>query len=146
MLVMVMQEIHDLRIRQALRLAQVSSVFLGIAMLLWGLAPAVVQRLVSGKAPPAAAFTVGDISLGLGVCFLLFSALMSRRVNWALWATMFLAAALVLGAIFAAVVHGTGVPALAPLLLAGATGATSWYALDVIRHESQHGRKRTPQP
>jgi len=137
---MQLDQTRELKIRQALRLAQVACMFLGTALLLWGLAPAIVQRVVSGRTPPSATFTMGAVTMVLGVGFLTLSVLISRALIWALWATVLLAFGLVFAAVTTALVNGTGLPSLAPLLLAGGTAVTSWLAIGTLKSEQRAKR------
>jgi hypothetical protein len=111
------------------RWAQLTSLVFGIALLVWGLAPTVVSRLVTGEAPTLANFGLGALVMLLGVCFLGLSVLIARGVGWALWTALWLAMVLAAGNLALTYLAGR-TPSVFPLLLAGATAGTCWWALD----------------
>ena len=123
------------------RWAQITNLVLGVALLVWGLAPAVVARLVTREAPPLATFALGALTMLLGVSFLGLSVLISRRIAWALWAALSLSVALILGNLALAWLVRDSAPSVFPLLLAGATAGMSWLALDAHRRA---GRPEQP--
>ena len=122
------------------RWAQITCVVLGIALLVWGLAPAVVARIVTRQAPSLTAFAMGALVMFLGVLFLVLSVLVSRGIVWALWVALALSVTLILGNLALAwLVHG-GAPSVFPLLLASATAGMSWLALDAHRRAERPGQ------
>lgn len=123
--------------RQAQWNAQVTTAFYGLAMLVWGLAPAAVHRLASGYTPPPSTFAVGGLTMALGVVLLVLSALISRKVAWALWTVLVLSSVLLLGSLTLIMVGGAGIPSIFPLLLAGCTAGTCWLALDARRAQAR---------
>ena len=126
-------ETTDKKARQALWNAQVTTAVHGLAMLVWGLAPAVVHRLASGYTPPLSSFAVGGLTMTVGVALLGLSILISRRVAWALWTVLALASTLLLGSFVLIMVGGAGIPSIFPLLLAACTAGTCWIAIDTRR-------------
>jgi zinc transporter ZupT len=115
------------------RWAQITCLVLGMALLVWGLAPAVVARIVTREAPALTTFALGALTMLLGVSFLGLSVLISRRTIWALWAALGLSVALILGNLALAWLVCDSAPSVFPLLLAGATAGMSWLALDASR-------------
>ena len=126
-------ETSEKKARQALWNAQVTTAVHGLAMLIWGLAPAVVHRLASGYTPPLSSFAVGGLTMTVGVALLGLSILVSRQVVWALWTVLALATALLLGSFVLIMVGGAGIPSIFPLLLAACTAGTCWIAIDTRR-------------
>jgi hypothetical protein len=114
------------------RWAQLTSLVFGIALLVWGLAPTVVARIVTGQSPSLAIFGLGALVMLLGVCYLGLSVLITRGVGWALWTALGLAVALAAGNLAITYLAGRSLSVF-PLLLAGATAGTCWWALDARR-------------
>ena len=122
------------------RWAQITCLVLGIALLVWGLAPAVVARIVTRQAPSLTAFATGALVMVLGLVFLGLSVLISRRTAWALWVALALSVALILGNLALAWLVRGGAPSVFPLLLASATAGMSWLALDARRRAERPGQ------
>ncbi len=123
------QTILERKARQSLRSAQICAVLFGLGLLAWAIAPAVVARIAQNK-PEVALHSLRIMTLLLGIGYLLIGSLMKRENGWTLW-TSLVASLVLLGlAIVVSMVSGTDTVALFPLLLALATAATSWLALD----------------
>ena len=117
------------RIRQAQRSAQITSLVFGISLLVWGLAPAIVQRLVSGKTPTFGAYAMGACAIALGLCFMVLAICVGRGALWAIWATLCVSVLLLFAALATAFLSTTGPLSLYPVLLSACTAGTSWLAL-----------------
>ncbi len=125
--------------RRARRTAQLTCLWFGLGLLIWGLAPAVVQRIVSGRTPPLETFAIGSLTCFMGLSFLGLCLLIGRRVVWALWTSLFVSLGLVLSIIGLVLLGGFGVASICPLLLSACTAGASWLAL-----EARKGSGRAP--
>ena len=63
--------------------AHMACLCLGVGMLLWGIAPALVERLVTGRVPHADRLLPDSLVLMLGVAFVGMHVLVRRGVLWA---------------------------------------------------------------
>lgn len=126
-------QVREFRIRQTQRSAQVASLVFGIALLLWGVAPAVVQRVVSGRPPTAATFAASGLTIILGLAFLALGVLIGRTVVWAIWTSLVLGCAVLLLGLATALFGSVSAVSLFPMLLAACVAGTCWIALDVRR-------------
>ncbi len=127
----------DKRVREALVLAKVCALMLGLGMLLWGLAPMVIQR-IAGRTPPAAeTLAVNSLTLLLGITFLALALLVGRGVVWALHAVAWVALMLLVAAVGLYAFGGGPMMSLFPTLLTAGAAVTSWYAIAVRRTSGQ---------
>jgi len=129
------------KVTPVVRSAQVTCMFFGVALLVWGLAPTVIQHMVSGHAPPPEVLASASLTLLLGGAYLTLGTLIARGLNWPLWTTLFLSIAFMIATVvFAALVESGHFSAFA-LLLPAATGSTSFLALETRR---QARARQTP--
>lgn len=125
--------------REALRSAQLTALFFGVGMLIWGLAPAIVQRLVTGRMPELQTFAVGSVTIAVGLAFVVLGVFMGRGVRWAVRVSFITSALLAMATMALTAMQGFAVATIYPLLLSACTAGTSWLALEAIR-------KNTPTP
>ncbi|TWT44140.1 hypothetical protein RAS1_05480 [Phycisphaerae bacterium RAS1] len=114
---------------QCLPYAQVSCLTLGIAMLIWGLAPAIIERVVTQRAPSLEGLAMGSMTFLIGTTFLGMALLIGARMRWALLAANYLAVALVTITVIAAMITPPKIVALFVLVLACNTVIATWLAL-----------------
>lgn len=121
------------KITPVVRSAQVTCLFFGVALLVWGLTPAVIQRIISGQAPAPEVLASASLTLLLGGTYLALGTLIARGLGWALWTSLILSVVLMIATVaFAALVEGGRFSAFA-LLLPAAAGSTSFLALETRR-------------
>lgn len=114
-------------------LARMSCLGLGVALLLWSLAPAVVERILTREAPRAQTLVLSSLTFLVGFAFLGLHALIGRGLRWALWVTFVLALAIATAGVAATIALPASMPGLFSLILAAATATTTWLALDEKR-------------
>lgn len=72
--------------QQNLMMAAVSCVILGVGLMLWGIAPLLIERLATGRPPTINIMTaVNGLVMLLGVCFLGLALLIPHMIRWACW-------------------------------------------------------------
>ncbi len=101
----------------------------GFALLLWGIAPPIIERAFSHEPPPytIAVSHLQALMIGITVVALGWLTRMGRR--WAVWTLHILSVAIVtLGVATAISGRGSTLP-LFPLVLAGATTVATWFAI-----------------
>lgn len=117
------------KLRQALLLAQITCVVFGIGLVGWGIAPAIMHRIASNRAPTLTGLLLNSTPILIGLTFIGLSSLVRRNVTWALWGTVLLSS-LLLTAMFVGYAGGrTQSLALFPFLLAVSTALASLLAL-----------------
>lgn len=122
--------------RQTLRTAQLCSILFGLAMLAWGLAPPVVHRLATGYLAPVQMLAVGSLTILIGAALVAVGAYMHRGRSWTLWIALATSLVVLAGSL-TIVVFEPGISAtIFPLLLALATAATCWLALEARRSDA----------
>lgn len=128
--------------KHALLLAEVSCLLLAIGMILGGLAPIVIDRLLTGKPQPLQAFAVSLGGFLVACIFLGVVVLIRQRRLWSLWVayglsvTMFLmsVASILLGAPFASSYL---------LAVSAITAFATWLALETnVAGRSRPRRRR----
>lgn len=125
------------KLQKAGRSAQMACLFFGLALLIWGLAPAVVVRLATGRPPTWGAFAMGSVTVLMGLCLIGLGMLIGRGAVWALWTALSISLVILLGTIILALAGGAGVQSAYPMLLAACTAGTSWLALDWRRRSER---------
>lgn len=130
----------DRKVRQVLRSAQVACLSFGVALLAWGLAPAIVQRVVSGYAPQLETFAVDSVTLLLGVGLIGLCVPVGRGRNWALWTTLAVGLGLLVAGGGYMAIGGEGPPSPFVLLLAGCTVGTSLLGLEACKPDQREKR------
>ena len=115
--------------RQTLRMARLACFALGVALVLGGLAPAIVQRMVTGHAPGLDAYAASIPPFVLGGLCLWFQRPVGRGRRWALWSAFVLTVVLMAAVLGAWLVgEGDQVPAYVVVLTAG-TMLSTWLGL-----------------
>ncbi len=124
------------KVRQALLLAQVSTLAFGISLLVWGLTPVIVQRLTSRQPPTLDTLAASSVALLLGSTFVGLCVLIGRGVIWAMWATVLVSLMLLTGGLCVSLL-GAGTVSMFPLLLATTAGLTSAFALTLRKAQEE---------
>lgn len=114
---------------QRLTFAHTSCLCLGLALVLWGLAPAAIERVVTGRAPDCRYFVAGGTTLLAGLVFIGLHRLIRREVGWALWIAFVVASLLTVGASAISLAYSPRGMSVFPLIFAGWTTLTTWLAL-----------------
>lgn len=74
--------------------AQLTCVCMGVALLIWSVGPAVIERAVTGRAPSAVLLAAGAIGLLLGITYIGLFLLLRTERRWATWAAFVLSFAI----------------------------------------------------
>lgn len=112
--------------------SQVASLCLGIGLLLWALAPAMVLRAVTGDGINPFEMPVNFLTLTVGLIYIGLALLMQQRRRWA-FCVAFLVSATIAAAAVATLVAGTGPGSISFLvLLSGVTCFANWAALAAL--------------
>jgi hypothetical protein len=111
---------------------------LGLALLIWSLAPAVVERVLTGHAPHWTTLAFSSLTFVVGLLFVTFHFFIRGGTRWAMWAAFGLALLLASAGIMATMMTSASTPALFSLVLATGTVIATWLALQ----EKQTGRPR----
>jgi len=122
--------------RKALSSARFACLFFGFSMLAAGLAPLVIQRLVSGSATgmmlsqSSMTLIMGGVLVGLGVAI-------GRGIRWAMFTALGLSLVILAGAIMVIHFSGARVMTIYPLLLSTCTAGTCWLAIIASRERDE---------
>lgn len=112
--------------------AEISALCLGIGLLLWGLAPAIVIRLVTGQAMNPFEMPINLLTLLLGVTYVGLSLLMHQQRRWAYWSAFFTSATIGAAGVSLLAV-GASVGASSFLLMLSAVSCfANWVALGAL--------------
>jgi len=117
--------------------AHVACLCLGVGMILWGLAPAVVAHLVTRRMPDPDALLVNSLVFMLGVAFLGMHVLVRRGVLWAAWAAFLLSALIAAAGLALLTVTGIRVTSSFLLLLSSCTCFATWLAIATLSHNTR---------
>lgn len=132
----------DWRPEHAQLFAQVSCLCLGLALAAWGLAPAVMERILTGHAPSLEAIAVRSMTLLTGVAFIGLHVLIRHDVAWALWSACALSSLMLLATLLAVLLGESGAVSIFPLFLASCTAFSTWLARAATARKSE-GRRPT---
>ncbi len=138
------EEVHERKLRQSRHTAQVAASVFGLALLVWGLAPALVQRLIADEPPTPQALTMGALSFAFGSGFMLLALLISRHKPWALWAALLASSVVLAGAMGFTIFVGARALSVFPVIFAGCTALTCWLALAARRATAPVERAEQP--
>ncbi len=109
--------------------SQVASLCLGIGLLLWGLAPAIVLRAVTGDGVNPFEMPVNFLTLLIGLTYIGLALLMQQRRRWAFCAAFLVSATIGAGAL-STMVAGAGSGSVSFLvLLSVVTCFSNWIAM-----------------
>jgi len=118
--------------------AQISCLCLGVGMVLWGVAPAFVQRLITHDPPSGTAILLNSLVFMLGGAFIGMHVLVRRGVRWAVWTAFSLSAFLAAAGLALTTVTGVGLSSSFLLLLSGCTCFATWLAIATLTHGELH--------
>ncbi|QOJ15071.1 MAG: hypothetical protein HRU75_10630 [Planctomycetia bacterium] len=115
--------------RASIVYAHASCLCLGLALIFWGLAPAIIERIVTSRSPDWLVMTAGAASIITGALFVGLHGFIRRGARWAVW-TGFVTALVLLGGWFVASMTAPDrfLSVVVPVLAGGTTVAT-WIAL-----------------
>lgn len=119
--------------------AQVSNLVFGISLLVWGVGPALMQRVIGSQSPTATHLLVECISLITGSVFVALYLLVRRRVRWAVWAAFVLALLMTVVGFTGAVVTAQSASLFIPVLAAVAAFA-NWLGIDTLYRQPAKAR------
>lgn len=121
-------------------LAEAACACLGVALLIWGLAPAIVERIVARHPPTWQSFALGSAALLVGLTFIGLHRLVRRQVRWALWAAFGTSLVLVTGTVVLTLLMTDRRPSLFLLIFSTGTTIATWLALREEREGCARGR------
>lgn len=131
--------------KHSISFAHGSCLCMGIGLVLWGLAPLLIERLVTGKAPHASLLATNGVIFAMGAAFVTFHAYIRAERIWAAWAS-FALSSLIGGASVAIVISTAGQSAsLLMLLLPAQTAIASWLAIGALM-QAQAAAQREAHP
>ncbi|MEW6197536.1 MAG: hypothetical protein AB1601_02560 [Planctomycetota bacterium] len=128
--------------RQAQRSAQFACLAFGVSLLVWGLTPPVLQRVVGRDPAVLRTFAANSLTVLLGLTFIGLYLLIRRGRTWALWATVLTSLGLLTGGLCVSLLTGAATVSMCGLLLATTAGLTSAFAITTRR--SADGVSRWP--
>lgn len=137
---MVPQFLLNIPSNQRRLFAQTSCLCMGIALVVWSLAPVVVNRLVSGDPPRGLELLSAGIALAVGCMFIGFQRLIRRGVRWGAWSAFALSLAIATAATIVNLSPVGSRAALFSLILAGITVFTTWLTLLDVREPNMAKR------
>lgn len=109
--------------------AQLTCVCMGVALLIWSVGPAVIERAATGRAPAPVLLAAGAVGMLLGLTYIGLFLLLRAERRWAIWAAFVLSFGIA-AAWFAGTASAPGMSFATYLVLfAGANMATCGLAL-----------------
>ncbi|MBN2445632.1 MAG: hypothetical protein JXO22_02830 [Phycisphaerae bacterium] len=102
-----------------------SCLMLGAALAVWGVAPALMHRLITGQTPTLGVLGFGSASLAIGAMYLGLYLLIRQGARYAVWLALILGALLLLADLGLWMTLGARYVSGFVLLLAGAVVATA---------------------
>jgi len=116
-----------------LLIARLTSMLLGAGLFLWGLAPALVERAITGAPTSSGQMLANSPVLMLGATFLCIGFLMRRGARWAVWVAFLLSTLVVSVELALATVNDMQLNNSFLLLLSAATAFATWLAIGRVR-------------
>lgn len=121
------------KLSQSFVTARVAACILGSALIVWGIAPAIIGYALRADAWQFSKLVTGGLPVALGITFITLAGLSTPQRLWPIWLTLTLALGLVTANLAAVYVAEAMRLSVFPLLLALCTAGADWIALDVLR-------------
>lgn len=112
--------------------AQASTLLMGLGLAIWSLAPAIVERIVTGQPPTASTLLMQRAVLLLGAAFLGLCVLIRKRIRWAVWTAFGLSALLVAIGVVLTLLSNFRPAGSFILLFSGFTCFACWLAIGAV--------------
>ncbi len=129
---------EDVRARTGLTLARTTCLCMGFGLMLWGLAPALVERLLTGNAPSPQSLSMGAFAAALGLTFLALASQIRQRRLWSLWTAFALSTAITaMGIVLVTVMHLRPTSSFI-MLLSGWTAFANWLGIAAVYRQRAH--------
>ena len=109
--------------------AHATCLALGIALLAWAFAPAVIERLITNEPPELSTLIMGTVAFVLGGTYVGLHLLIRRGVRWALWAGFVVSLVIATATVSISVLDRTRFASTFLLVLSGAVIFSTWLAL-----------------
>lgn len=122
--------------------AQLTCVCMGVALLIWSVGPAVVERAVTGRTPSPLSLAAGVIGMLLGVTYIGLFLILRNERRWAIWAAFLLSFAIAAAWLVGAASVSGMTFATYLVLFSGANMATCGLALADARQPTPRGDRR----
>lgn len=129
-----MHTLESIRRRESILQTQICCVSLGGALALWGIAPAFVHRLATGRVPEFEIILLGGAGMALGAFCFWLNFMISKCNRNALWGAFGVALFLVTGNVMTWILDGSQSVSIFVGILAAGLALTSWYALHLHQH------------
>ncbi|MBK8914855.1 MAG: hypothetical protein IPM64_09710 [Phycisphaerales bacterium] len=118
-----------MKTRASIVYAHASCLCLGLALIFSGLAPAIIERIVTNHSPDWLMITAGAASIVTGALFVGLHSFIRRGARWAVWAGFLTALALLGGWFVASMTAPDRFLSVVVPVLAGGTTVATWIAL-----------------
>jgi len=110
-------------------LAATGCLCLGVGLLVWGLAPCLIQKLGSGRLPGLETIRLDALVFALGVAFVGLHTLVGQQVRWAVWTALLLSAVLSASGLAFTTLGGLRMTGLLLVLLSAWACVGTWLTL-----------------
>lgn len=128
-----MPSLDEIRRRESLLQVQICNGALGGALALWGIAPALVHRMATGRPPGMEIILLGGAGLALGAFCLWLNLLIGHKNRNALWGAFGVGLFLVTGNLLTWILLGTKAVSIFVGIMAAGLMMTAWYAIHLHR-------------
>lgn len=119
--------------------AQACCLCLGFALLVWAVAPMVVERMVTGDPPRWQTIASNGVVIWLGVTYLVLNQMVRRRIRWAAWIAFLLALLICSLSVAMALFGDTQGVASFLIVLSACTSVANWFAITVLTRGMETG-------
>jgi hypothetical protein len=126
-------KLRPAKLPQSFVTARIAAYILGSALIVWGVAPAIIGYLLRADAWQFSKLVTGGMPVALGIAFMTLGTLSTPQRLWPIWLTLILSLGLVTANLAAVYLAGAMRLSVFPLLLALCTAGTDWIALDMLR-------------
>ncbi len=134
------------RVQQARTTAQLACFAFGVALMLWGLSPLVVARVVTNDPVSLRLLATSVGPMLLGITFIGFCMLIMRGINWALWGAFWLALVLLAASTIAVLITRAAQTSVFAVVLAIATVTANWLAIAANKAAVETDGTAEPEP
>lgn len=115
-----------------LMFGQAACLFFGLGLIMWGLAPTMINRVLTGEPPSVASLAVNLMCFLVAVMFIGFHLLIKKRVRWAAWSAFLISCIVLGGGVAISFATGFQFNSSFILLLSVVTCFATWLAIEAI--------------
>ncbi|MCA9244763.1 MAG: hypothetical protein KDA32_12445 [Phycisphaerales bacterium] len=127
----------------AILFAHITSLCMGLGMLVWGVAPAFVSSQLTGAPIEMRMLLMNSLLFLLAMTFIGLALLIKQRVSWAAWASFTLSTTLVFVGVMAVIISKMHLSNASVIVFAVGNSTANWLAVGALARQRSPRRPAT---